>query len=371
MDIVILGGGIAGLAAARQLQQLGWSPAVYERDVTRVRHGHGFILLDEGLASLTAFGVRDAVAAKGHVLERFELRTDDGRTQLDGPFPGGMGFRRAPFVEALEASVPAERLHLGKRVAHIVHDATTRRVQRVDFDDGTSVCADLFIDAVGRSSAVRSALHPDAAFAPIRVRELVSQVHDAELARSLGSRFLKLQHARGGLAVGMVPSGADHVVWYLQFDAARFPFEGTTAAHREAFARALVGGWAEPVTALLRGTDFSRSHVWNTQDLDPLSSLHGANVALIGDAAHPFLPFTSQGVNAALADVQVLGACLARELGAGCGSLDAGSLERALTAYSASRLPVVARIAASGRALHERFLHPERFDEGAVIPLSV
>jgi len=370
MDIAILGGGIAGLAAAIHLRQLGHDPVVYERDVERVRHGHGFILLQEGLAALDAFGLAGAWRDKGERIEHFILRHPDGTDLHHVAMVGAHGFRRSAFVELLERALPADRIRMGKRVQGLEYEAGTRRVRRVDFADGTHVEADLFIEAVGKESALRAALHPGRVFGPVLVREMVSHTVAPDMADILATRFLKYQDPRGGVAVGLVPCGMGQLLWYLQFDAERHPFTGTTGAEKAAFARALVGDWAEPLAELIRRTDFELSYVWNTADLDPLPSLHAANAVLIGDAAHPFLPFTSQGVNAALADVRVLGSHLMRELGSDVTRPDPIALERALAHYSVERLPDITRIVASGRELRERFLHPERFPGDGVLPIS-
>lgn len=370
MDIAILGGGIAGLAAAIHLRQLGHDPVVYERDAERVRHGHGFILLEEGLASLDAFGLAHAWHAKGERIERFVLRRPDGVDLAEVPLTGAVGFRRSAFVDLLEQALPADRIRRPKRVQGVEYESGTRRVRYVAFADGTQVEADLYIEAVGKESALRAALHPGRAFGPVLVREMVSHTVAPDMADILATRFLKYQDPRGGVAVGLVPCGLGQLLWYIQFDAARFPFTGTTGADKAAFAKHLVGDWAEPIAELIRRTDFELSYVWNTADLDPLPSLHAANAVLIGDAAHPFLPFTSQGVNAALADVRVLGERLVHELGASPATVPPAALERALAGYSAKRLPDITRIVASGRELRERFLHPDRFPGDGVIPIS-
>ncbi len=370
MEIAILGGGIAGLAAAIHLRQLGYDPVVYEREAERVRHGHGFILLEEGLASLDAFGLAGAWHAKGERIERFILRRPDGTAQAELPLTGAYGFRRSAFVDLLEQALPADRVRMGRRVQGVDYEPARRRVRSVSFADGARLEADLFIEAVGKDSAIRAALHPGRAFGPVLVREMVSHTVAPDMADILATRFLKYQDPRGGVAVGLVPCGQGQLLWYLQFDAARFPFTGTTGAEKAAFAHRLVGEWAEPIAELIRRTDFELSYVWNTSDLDPLPDLHGANAMLIGDAAHPFLPFTSQGVNAALTDVRVLGAHLVRELGGQPDAVEPVALERALAGYSRARLPEITRIVASGRELRERFLHPDRFPDGGGIPIS-
>jgi 2-polyprenyl-6-methoxyphenol hydroxylase-like FAD-dependent oxidoreductase len=154
-------------------------------------------------------------------------------------------------------------------------------------------------------------------FGPVLVREMVSHAVAPDMADILATRFLKYQDPAGGLAgrTRAVRSGALAVVRAVRRAASPVHRHDRRRARR-VHPRAR-GEWGEPIAELIRRTDFELSYVWNTSDLDPLPSLHGANAVLIGDAAHPFLPFTSQGVNAALADVRTLGACLVQELGAG------------------------------------------------------
>ena len=70
--------------------------------------------------------------------------------------------------------------------------------------------------------------------------------------------------------------------------------------------------------------------------------LHEGAVAILGDAAHPTLPFLAQGANMALEDVAVLTAALLR-----AGGSDRAALVRALTAYQTARAARCAKIVAT------------------------
>jgi salicylate hydroxylase len=85
--------------------------------------------------------------------------------------------------------------------------------------------------------------------------------------------------------------------------------------------------------------------------MDAPSSMVRGNVALIGDAAHPLLPFTSQGANSALEDAADLVAAVAT-----CTSPD--ELEPALRAYSHRRRPRRASHVAAGRSIAADFVNP-------------
>mgnify|MGYP003342506334 CR=1 FL=1 len=169
------------------------------------------------------------------------------------------------------------------------------------------------------------------------------------LAQQLGTTFRKFMHPGGGLAVGLVPCGRGRVIWFMQFDSQRFQAPG--AGQAPAFFRQHLGDFPAPVQQAIEATPADAPHVWHTVDMDPPPSMVRGNVALIGDAAHPLLPFTSQGANSALEDA----ALLARAL-EGCAT--EAQVEAAFERYNALRHPVMMRYVEAGRAIAASFVQP-------------
>jgi 2-polyprenyl-6-methoxyphenol hydroxylase-like FAD-dependent oxidoreductase len=153
---------------------------------------------------------------------------------------------------------------------------------------------------------------------------------------------------------------SDHVVWFLQFNAQRFPLRRETSAELRAFVDKLVGDWAQPIPRLLALTDFTATHVWRPVDTDLLPRFHQENLVLVGDAAHPFVPLTSRGVSAALADAVTLAKLL------GSTGRDFG---QALARYSLERRKQCAPYVTKGRELTRTFLAPQ-FAGRVVLPLA-
>jgi 2-polyprenyl-6-methoxyphenol hydroxylase-like FAD-dependent oxidoreductase len=85
--------------------------------------------------------------------------------------------------------------------------------------------------------------------------------------------------------------------------------------------------------------------------MDPPPSMVRGNVALIGDAAHPLLPFTSQGANSALEDAALLAHALER-------SASEAQVEAAFERYNAARHAVMMRYVEAGRAIAASFVQP-------------
>ncbi len=362
MKTVIIGGGIAGLAAAFCLNQAGMEVVVCERATEYSNAGLSFILLPNGLAALDQLGFGPAVRALGHPINRAVMRFADGSSIKDTPLEESLCITRYNFVNLLYTALPANLVVTGKRFSHFARrdDGT---VSAACFDDGSVEAGDLFIGADGVRSLVRSAIFPDHQLSPVRVKELVCLVEAPEITAELESTFLKTYHRDGGLALGMAPCGAGKLVWYLQYDPERHDLSGTTAAEKQAFVANLVGAWPQPIPALLERTDWSGGHVWYTTDLNPLPRFSEKNVVLLGDAAHAFLTFTSQGVNSALQDAIALNKAL------GCCDDVAQAVSLGFADFERERREVVTDYLAAGRYLVERFLAPNLFEGTFDLPL--
>ena len=146
--------------------------------------------------------------------------------------------------------------------------------------------------------------------------------------RHLVSYLLRCGTLRNIVAVEERPAWAAES-WSLRDDPAHL---------RRAFA-----GFAAPVRDWLDAVE--TVHLWGLFRHPVAARWHDATSAIIGDAAHPMLPFLAQGANMALEDAWVLAAMLARHPPA-----------TALAAYQAARAPRTARVAAASarnaRAYH-------------------
>lgn len=332
---------------------------VFEREVARQRAGFGFVLPEGAVDALEVLAPGLTLGLVDRAIDTFELRDLDGKRVHVAPLPGALGLTRKDLVDALEAQVAPEAVEHGKVAAGFQRDAAGRATSVV-FTDGSEHAADLFVVAEGIHSPQRAALFPGARLTPSCVTEIVLRLRDPELVAEVGTRFLKYQSAAGGLALGVVASSAVDLVWYVQMSAERFGEAPRTATAHAAFLREHFAGCGPIVTRLIEASDLDDAHVWRTTDMDPLPALHAHNLVLVGDAAHPVLPFTSQGVGAAVTDVAALASCL---------DSYRNELPVALAMYSAARLPFIEQVVAGGRSLRERFLDPSRFSDGPVIPI--
>lgn len=349
MDVAIFGAGAAGLMAAITLHAQGHGARVFERSRQSHAAGMGFILVPDCIAGLERFGVD----VPGMPLEQYIFRDSAGYVLRRQIMPqGSRGMRRRDLMAALVRTLPAQQaltfdaelvgLELDERgwvrTAHLNCGGKTSQIQ-----------ADLYIAADGSGSRGRQALFPDWVTPKAQVMEIVGLAECKTTAGWAAGNLNKFHAPQGGIALGILPVGSEHLVWFLQFDAHHFSPPQESPESRRDFVHRLVGYWADPIPHLLSNTDFSRMHLWQPLDTDVIPRFSQGNLVLVGDAAHPLLPFTSQGVAAAVADAVTLANAL--KTGA--------DLAGALSSYSLERYQQLSPFVARGRELMQNFLHPE------------
>ncbi len=338
---------MAGLGLLRGLWRHGVPVTMYERAEGYAERGFGFILLGNGARALRALGLDQDPHEFGQALEHARIETIGGDPLADEPLEGAVAVSRHELLAAIRAGMPEGLIEFGR--AFHSFDWEGRRALCARMEDGTQIEADAFVGSDGVRSRCRESMEPSHHWRPGRVKEIVSAVHLPALAQSLGTTFRKFMHPSGGLAVGLVPCGRGRVIWFVQFDSRRLP--APAAGEAADFFREHLRDFPAPVRQAMEATEPSAPHVWHTVDMDPPPSMVRGNVALIGDAAHPLLPFTSQGANSALEDA----ALLAHGLEA---SASEAQVEAAFERYNASRHPVMMRYVEAGRAIAAAFVEP-------------
>lgn len=338
MRITVLGAGVAGLAVAAALARRGAGVQVIEQAPAIREVGAGLQITPNGMAVLDALGLGAAAAAVGQVAEAVELIDGEtGRlvTRIDllalAPRGRFRFFHRADLIDLLEkgARAASAAIRLGEKV------------ETVELGDGNPTLttagrrapATLLIGADGLHSKVRDALNGPAApgftgqvawRATLPARGPIPPV--ARVYMGVG-RHLVTYPLRGGTMRNIVAVEERGLwaeeSWSLTDDplALRIGFEDFIPEVR---------GWLDRI---------ERPNLWGLFRHPVAARWQGRGAAILGDAAHPTLPFLAQGANMALEDAWVLAA-----------ALDRLPLAEALASYQAARAPRVARIVAAANA---------------------
>jgi salicylate hydroxylase len=323
-----VGGGIAGLAVAVALARRGARVTVLEQAAALREFGAGLQITPNGGAVLAALGIDAApVGIAAQALEPMDGLTGGrvARFPLDS-LPGApyRFFHRGDLLALLAEAARAAGVAI-RTSARVLADGT--RLRSVT---GESVSADLILGADGLHSALRPVLNgPATPFFTGQVAWRAIIACDADPVARIwmlpGGHVVTYPLPGGRLNIVAVREQAAWTAegWHHDDDPARL---------RAAFAAA-----APALRALLdRVTEVRR---WGLFRHPVAARWHGEDVAILGDAAHPTLPFLAQGANLALEDAWVLAACLAR-----------WPVAEAMARYQAARRPRVERAIAAANA---------------------
>jgi salicylate hydroxylase len=343
VDVAIVGAGIGGLAAAIALQKAGLQPRVFEQAEVLGEVGAGISLSPNAVKALQWLGVADAL----------EPLADTPPQQLTCHFATGtplitidrsdtIARYGAPYWQAHRADLHAVMAAQARAndPRSIVTGKTLRSIERgareirLIFADGSTVVARAVIGADGMKSIVRSQITGvgNPAFAGfIAWRGLIDRERVENVPMAAGSAvfiapgrvFVRYPVRRGRLI---------NFVAFARRDAWRaegWSQRGATAELRDTFS-----DYCPEVRQLLAAYPSEECPQWGLHAREPLASWCTGAIALLGDAAHPMMPWFGQGAGSALEDAVVLGRAAAAS----------DSLEAAFERYQQTRLPRVTQL---------------------------
>ncbi len=341
--ILIAGGGIGGLTAAIALARRGMSATVLERAHFAEESGAGIQLGPNATRLLARLGLGEAVHE--NAFRPAGLFIFDGLS--------AKRLAAIPLGAYAEARYGAPYLTLHRADLHAALYAACKAAEgvtlRPGFDltgldlrdrclsaiaaDGRTAEAPALIGADGIWSEVRTliaakarlAFTGDTAWRTLLPRSELTSPFDAPAVCVWLGPDAHLVHypVRGGkeLNVVAVTAGGTET-------------RGWNKAGNEADVRSAFRHWCKDARSLLDRAEAWRC--WSLYRLDGLSSWTSGRIALLGDAAHPVLPYLAQGAALAIEDALALAKSLADH---------EGDAPRAFPAYEAARKPRAARVA--------------------------
>ncbi len=301
--IVVVGGGIAGLATAVGLQRRGHDVTVIERRVdTSV--GAGISIWPNALAALDRIGLGDAVRAAGGRITGGAVRWHNGswlRRPASERIVKALGEPLAVVQRAVLRDILTEALAAGT-VEHglaVTRVACTADGVRVHLADATVRTADAVIGADGTHSMVARQLN-----GPL-IDRYVGYTAWRAIARYAMDPDLAGETLGPGVETGHIPMGPDLTYW---FTTQRAP-EGHRSPEGElSYLRAKLAHWAEPIPSILASTAPGEVLRDDLYDRAPARRWAHGPVVLVGDAAHPMRPHLGQGGCQGLEDAAILAA---------------------------------------------------------------
>lgn len=301
-DVAIIGAGIGGLTAAICFARAGAVVTVHEQAAHLTEVGAGLQISPNGARVLHALGLGDGLAAIGVAAQAIQpMNAQTGRpvARLD------LGTRSPPYRFLYRYDLV--RLLFDAATAAGVTFAFGHRVDTVTVDgclriDGADHTPDLLIGADGLHSVVRPLLIPDATpffTGQVAWRAVVRDVAAEPVARvwmAPGKHVVTYPLRRGALNIVAVQ---ERRTWAA---------EGWAHTDDPANLQAAFADCGPDLRAILSRID--TCNLWGLFRHPVASTWGRGRIAILGDAAHPTLPFLAQGANLAIEDAHVLVAAL-------------------------------------------------------------
>lgn len=357
LHVLIIGAGIGGLTVAIALQRQGFRVSVFEQAQELGEVGAGLTLFKNSNLAFAHLGLNEAIAAMSDIPDYGAMK--DYKT---GEVLNMLGPLRAPqsdevgsewknyeltlrqvhradlhalLVDTINRNDP-NTIHLGASFVGAAQDATSVTAR---FENGTSATGDVLIGCDGIRSAVRQ-----------------------ELYGADEPEFLNYVAWRGLVPMESLPDDLltpdTGVLKGTNKSITRYKIRGGTLVNYVAFARRsdwTEDGWMVPSTIdevmdefsdatdevrlLVTNTPPNASFKWGLLGRDPLPNWTQGRITLLGDAAHPMLPFLGQGAGMAIEDAIVLSRVFAQsqDVSEGLARYEAARRERTTLVSMGSR----------------------------------
>ncbi len=337
------------MSAAIALRQAGHEVAVFEKTRAFNRVGADINLTPNAVFAVDRLGVGD-VLRETAARPTFRISRDGETGEETSRLPMSsaaeekygapqLTIHRSDLLEALRDKLPEETLLLGRAVTGVDSGATSATVK---FEDGTEETFDLVVGADGIHSAIRTALwgedHPKytgmVSYRGVFPKDTAPELPDLDAFTKWWGEIPEKQ------IVVFPLTGGKEIFVFSTLPQSDWSEEGWTLPGDVEDLRTAYANFHEDARNILDCvSDVTRSalHV-----RDPMPQWAKGHTTLLGDAAHPMVPFMAQGACMAIEDAVVL----ARALD-GATSAD---IPAALARYEEERKPRTAQIQESSLA---------------------
>lgn len=325
---LVVGLGIAGLATAVRMRQIGWDPVVVERAPARRSGGYYIALFGSGIASARRLGVLERIGDRGGPqIALYDVdRSGNRRPRVNlGSLAGGpRPLLRGDVEQGLFAALPDDvEIRYATVPTRIDQDASGVRVTLHDTAADTTVDErfDLVVGADGMRSTVRGL-----AFGPRRCLHPMNYM--------IGAALLDRPVDGFALSEGLILAEPGRSAWAFPF-ADRAPsllFSYRTHDVDAEFRRPPIQSiraafGPEPTGPLLAGLldryEQAPDALFDSVQQVRMPHWHRGRVVLVGDAAWCMTLYSGMGISSGMAGGELLGTMLRRHDGDVPGALRA------------------------------------------------
>jgi salicylate hydroxylase len=318
LRILIVGGGVGGITTVLALRQRGIEARLFEQAPAFRHVAAGIQISANATRILQRLGLGDALARVAVYPEARAYYAWDTAEHLYSTPLGQVAeahfgapyycAHRADLLDVLLGGLGSNGIHLNSQVRDLNQDADG---VMVTLADGSTIRGDVLIGADGIHSTVRARLFGDERpryTGNVAWRGLVPAERVAHLDLGLvngvwmgPNRSIVQYYVSAGRIYNWIgisrTSDAGRESWLA---------EGSASDALDEYA-----GWHPTIRTIIQATPrLLRQALY---DREPLPEWRVGRVVLLGDAAHPMLPFFAQGAAQSIEDAYVLAGCLAAQ----------------------------------------------------------
>ena len=319
---IIIGAGIGGLSLALALQRLNQQVLVFEKAPEIKEVGAGVMLTPNATRSLDSLGVlkeieKDATLPKKTIVRHYQTGKEMSTTDLGDDFTKKYGHpyydvHRVNIHSSLYNSVKRNDMNCIKVNHELIDFFQSESFVTAKFNNNLVVEGEFLIGCDGIHSLVR---------------KIIKTSDNPNYTGNLAWRGLmpveSLPEHQRGPEINIWIGPKKHIVEYT-VKSGRFKNyvaisnvkdwheEGWTVRSSVDQALAEFKDWHQDVRNIISATPQDECYKWGLFDRNPLGSWSENRVTILGDAAHPMLPFMAQGAAMSIEDAIVLSRCFVK-----------------------------------------------------------
>ncbi|HDR7260988.1 TPA: FAD-dependent monooxygenase, partial [Bacillus paranthracis] len=305
-NVIIIGGGIAGLCAAISLQKIGIEVKVYDKNNEPTVAGAGIIIAPNAMQALELYGISKKIKKFGNESDGFNLVSEKGTTfnKLIIPtcYPKMYSIHRKDLHQLLLSELKEDTVKWGKECVKIEQNEAS--ALKIVFQDGSEALGNILIAADGIHSVIRKQVTQgdNYRYAGYTCWRGVTPANNL----SLTNDFIETWGTNGRF--GIVPLPNNEVYWYALINAKardqKYKAYTTTDLYNH------FKTYHNPIPSILKNaSDIDMIHR-DIIDITPMKQFFDKRIVFIGDAAHALTPNLGQGACQAIEDAIILAECI-------------------------------------------------------------
>ena len=326
--VLIVGAGIAGLASAIALSRDGFKVTVLEQAEHIEEIGAGIQISSNASLVLDDWGLLEKTLTYGFLPQGIQIsHWKKGTPIARFPLNENLSTDHTPYIHIHRAdlhrillnelkSLAPDAIHAQSKVISIDKDSDSERYQVSCANEATYI-ADWVIGADGIHSVVRS-------FTPAKIGETQftgnvawrGLIPISALPSNKPGPFAHLVMGPNGHMVFYYVKGGDSLNYVAIMEKDSWQQESWTLKGELSELLSDFNHWHHNWLNILKQSDPNECYRWALHDRAPLDQWHQDGIIILGDAAHPMLPFLAQGAAMGIEDAQALAHCFKTYSGA-------------------------------------------------------